>query len=212
MAESVELVAQKREGLGTRASRRIRTEGKIPGVVYGHKQETISITLENEDLVQAIKHGARLVDLKLGGATETALISEVQWDFLGKDLIHVDFRRVSKDERIHVPVRVELRGIAPGVTGGGVLDQPLHELEIECLAVAVPESIRVSIAELQLGQAIHVKDLTLPEGAKALNEADAIVVQVKQPEAEPEPGTEGAPAGPEVIGRKEEEGEGEEKK
>ena len=111
---------------------------------------------------------------------------EVQWDHLGQDVLHVDFRRVSADERIHVTVPIELRGIAPGVTGGGVLDQPLHTLDIECLAVAVPDSIRVNINELQLGAAIHVRDLTLPPDVKALADADAIVVHVTAPQAEPE--------------------------
>src|SRR5206468_4967888 len=86
------------------------------------------------------------------------------WDHLGKDVLHIDFERVSADERIEVPVRIELKGIAPGVTGGGILDQPLHTVMVECLAISIPDSIRVNINELQLGAAIHVKDLTLPEG------------------------------------------------
>src|SRR5439155_17618767 len=104
---------------------------------------------------------------------------------LGKEVLHVDFMRVSQDERIEVPVRIELKGIAPGVTGGGILDQPLHTLTVECLAIRIPDSIRVNINELQLGAAIHVKDLTLPEGVKALADPDAIVVQVMTPAAEP---------------------------
>ena len=77
---------------------------------------------------------------------------------------------------------IEIRGIAPGVTGGGVLDQPLHALEIECLAVRMPDSVRVNINELQLGAAIHVRDLTLPPDVKALTDADAIVVHVTLPQ------------------------------
>ena len=105
-----------------------------------------------------------------------------------------------------VTVPIELRGTAPGTAataGGGVLDQPLHTVPIECLAVNIPESIRVNIGELQVGQAIHVKDLHLPEGVKVLAEPDAIVVQVKAPAAEPEPTAVPAAemAEPERIGR-----------
>ncbi len=103
---------------------------------------------------------------------------------MGQDILHADFRRVSADERIHVPVRIELRGIAPGVSAGGALDQPLHTLDIECPAVAVPDSIRVNINELKIGDAIHVRDLTLPPDVKALADADAIVVHVTAPQAE----------------------------
>src|SRR5262249_13884743 len=103
------------------------------------------------------------------------------------------------------------RGTAPGTTAGGVLDQPLHSLHIECPAISVPESIRVNVGELQIDQAIHVGDLKLPEGVKVLNDPDAIVVQVTAPVAEPEVAPAAAPvaetAEPEVIGRQKAEAE-----
>lgn len=211
MAETLVLAAEKREGRGTRVAAQLRTTGKIPGVVYGHKEDTVSVSLLHDDLTRAIRQGARVVDLKTDAGVQTAQIIELQWDHLGKEILHVDFKRVSRDERIRVPVRIELRGIAPGVAGGGVLDQPLHSLDVECLAIAVPDSIRVAIGELQLGQAIHVKDLQVPEGVKLFNEPDAIVVQVTVPAAdEAAPAAEVIPgaAEPEVIGKaKVEEGE-----
>src|SRR5262249_59428175 len=115
------------------------------------------------------------------------------------------FARVAADERVVVTVHIELRGIAPGVTAGGALDQPLHNLSVEALAVALPESIRVNINELQMGQAIYVKDLHLPPGVKAMADPDAIVVQITVPAAEPTPGAVPEATGtaePEVIGRK----------
>ena len=161
MAESAVLKISKREGRGTHRAEKLRLSGLIPGVVYGHKQETVSVSLSRDALLGAIRHGARVVDLQPeAGAAEKAQIVELQWDHLGQDVLHVDFRRVSADERIHVTVPIELRGIAPGVTGGGVLDQPMHTLAVECPAIRVPESIRVNINELQLGAAIHVRDLT----------------------------------------------------
>jgi len=214
MAESEVLVAQKRQGRGTKLARRLRDEGSIPAVVYGHKQDTLSLAITRDDLMRVIRHGARVVDLKTDAGVEKALIRDLQWDHLGKEVLHVDFARVSEDERIHVPVKIELRGIAAGVTGGGVLDQQLHMLQVECLAISIPETIRVNIAELQIGSAIHVKELTLPPDVKALDDPDAVVVHVttklKVEEAPVAAPTEPTSAEPEVIGRVKEEGEKEE--
>src|SRR5207248_279513 len=112
---------------------------------------------------------------------QKAQIAELQWDHLGKDVLHADFKRVSADERITVPVRIEIRGIAPGVTAGGVLEQPLHTINVECLAIAVPDSIRVNISELQLDGTIHVRELNLPPDAKALDDPDAVVIHIAPP-------------------------------
>jgi large subunit ribosomal protein L25 len=206
MAESVLMEVQPRQGRGSHKAAKLRRQGLVPAVVYGHKEATVPVAVSNEELHKAVRHGARVLDLKSGGKTEKVLIRELQWDHLGHEILHVDFPRISADERIHVTVPIELRGTAPGTTataGGGVLDQPLHTVPIECLAVNIPESIRVNIGELQIGQAIHVKDLHLPEGVKVLADPDAIVVQVKAPAAEPEPTA--APAAemaePERIGR-----------
>src|SRR5262249_46029352 len=156
----------------------------------------------------ALRHGARAVEVQYQGKKEQALIQEVQYDHLGMEALHVDFKRVSADERVVVPVRLELRGHAPGVTAGGVLDQPMHNLSVECLALSWPESIRVNIGELQIGSVIHVRDLTLPPGVKAMADPDAVVLQVKEPLVEAAPvavaAPEGAaPAEPEVIGAEE---------
>ena len=207
MAESESLVAKDRGERGSKQVRRLRKQGLVPGVLYGHKQQTVAVSLSNEELSRIIRHGVRVVDLKMTAGVEKALIKELQWDHLGKEVLHVDFERVSADERIEIPVRLELKGIAPGVTGGGLLDQPLHTLLVECLAVSIPDSIRVNINELQLGAAIHVKDLTLPPGVKALGDPEAIVVHVTTPAAEPEAAVEPTTAEPEIIGRKVAEGE-----
>lgn len=204
MAEAVVLNVQARTGHGTREARRLRRQGMVPAVVYGHGEKTISLSVPGEDLSRAIHKGARVVDLSRDGSVEKALIRDLQWDPLGHDIFHVDFSRVSADERVVLDVKIELRGTAPGVTAGGVLVQPLHNLEVECPVIAVPDSIRVNIGELQLEQAIHVKDLKLPEGVIAKTDPDAIVVQVAQKVEEAEeaavPGAAES-AEPEVIGR-----------
>ena len=216
MAETMVLEAQPRTQYGSHHAAKLRKGGQVPAVLYGHKEATVALALSRDDLTKAIRKGARVLDLKTDGGTQKALISEIQWDHLGVELVHVDFKRVDVNERIHVSVPVELRGIAPGVTGGGVLDQPLHTLHVECLAISIPPSIRVNIAELQIGMSIHVRELHLPEGVQALDDAESIVVAVKQPQVEAEAAAAPAAAAaesaePEVIGRKaaEEEAEAE---
>jgi large subunit ribosomal protein L25 len=215
MAEAVLLTTKSRKDYGKMNARRLRRQGLVPGVIYGHKEATIAVSLSDDDLKRAVRHGVRVVDIQAEGKVEKALIKEVQWDHLGLEILHVDFARVAADERIEVNVRVELRGTAAGIATGGVIDQPIHLLAVECLAIAVPDSIRVNVSALQLGQAIHVKELVLPEGVKALSDPDAVVVQViaKLVEAEAAPAAEGAAATeqaePEVI-RRERPEEGEE--
>lgn len=203
MAESIKLIASKRDSTGSGKARRLRRQGGVPGVVYGHKEATVSVTLQSEELHKAIRQGARVVDLDQDGQVEKALIRELQWDPLGHDILHVDLARVAADERIAVDVRLELRGTSPGVTAGGVLDQPIHNVEVECLALSVPESLRVNISALQLNGAIHVRDLVLPPDVVVKADPDAIVVQVKPPQVEEEAAPTAAElAEPEIIGRK----------
>lgn len=204
MAETITLDTMPRQLDGSRGAQRMRKKGLVPAVLYGHKEDNVFFALPQEALEAAIHKGAHVIDLKTDGKTQKALIREVQWDHLGVDVVHVDFARISETERVHVTVPIELRGTAPGIAAGGVLDQPMHAIEIECLAIAIPNSIRVNVGSLQMDQAIHVKELQLPEGVKALGEADGVVVQcvAKQLEeaAPAAPGAESAE--PEVIGRK----------
>jgi large subunit ribosomal protein L25 len=212
MADTLSLKTEPRKGQGSRDANRLRKVGRIPAVVYGHKETPASVTVSGDELRSIIRHHARTLQLVVGSKTETVLIQEVQHDHLGSEILHVDFRRVSKDERIKTTVDIELRGVAPGTNSGGVLDQPLHQVHVECPALAVPESIRVKIDSLLVGQAIHVKELELPAGVKILDDPDLVVVQVKQQVVQPEPTpvvapTEaGAPvaAEPEVITKKKE--------
>jgi large subunit ribosomal protein L25 len=215
MADTVVLQSEKRDGRGSRHAAKLRKAGLVPAVLYGHKEETLSVSVSHEALMAAIRHNTRVVDLAAGGKTEKAQIVELQWDHLGKDVLHVDFKRVSADERIEQTVPLEIRGIAPGVAEGGRLDQPLHTLRVECPALNIPASIRVAINDLHIEGAIHVRDLKLPEGVKALTDPDAIVIHVLKPKAEaPAPAAGEAvatSAEPEVITRKKAEEEGEEK-
>jgi large subunit ribosomal protein L25 len=215
MAQTLVLSASERGTYGTRIARRLRKSGLVPAVIYGHKEATVSVSLRRDELTKAIRTGVRLVDLQLGEkGLEKALIRDVQWDYLGADVLHVDFARVAADEKILIDVRVELRGTAPGIAHGGNLVQPLHSLHVECLVTNIPESIRVSVNELELNQAIHVNQLKLPEGVTVKNDPEAIVVQVVPQQVEVVAPVVAAEGEPEVIGKVkgEEEGAEDEKK
>jgi large subunit ribosomal protein L25 len=202
MAEALNV--EVRESRGSRESRRMRKNGKIPAVLYGHGEATVSLSVGHDDLAAALRHHSRLVELK-GGVNESALIRELQWDPFGIDVLHIDFARVSADERIEVQVSVELRGTAPGAAEGGVIEHLLHEVTVECLATAIPDRIQVKMGSLNKGQAITVGQLELPEGVKMLSDPEDIVVQCVEAQVEAEPELHGETAEPEVIGRKPEE-------
>ena len=207
MAEALNV--EVRQGRGTREARRMRRNGKVPAVLYGHGESTVALAVGHDDLATVLRHHSRLVDLK-GGVNESALIRALQWDTFGTDVLHVDFARVSADERIEVQVSVELRGTAPGVNEGGVVEHLLHEVTVECLATAIPDRIQVKINGLNKGEEITVAQLELPEGVKMLSDPEGIVVQCVEAAAEPEPELHAEIAEPEIIGRKAEEGEEEE--
>lgn len=205
MAEEL-LVGKPRQETGTRAARRLRRQGRIPAVVYGHGEGTVALSVGKDEIGSALRHGARVLDLDQDGNRQKVLIRDVQYDAIGLEVLHVDLTRVSEDERIRIDVSIELRGIPAGVTAGGVLDHHMHSLQIECPAISVPESIRVAIGELQIGQGVHVRDLKLPEGVIALSDPDEVIVQVIEPKAVvEEEGAVAAPgaAEPEIITRRE---------
>jgi large subunit ribosomal protein L25 len=204
MAEALQV--ELRQNRGKRKARQLRRSGAIPAVLYGHGQESVSLTVPREAFVTALRHGTRLVDLQ-GAVSESALIRELQWDTFGVDVLHIDFARVSADERITVTVAVELRGQSPGVRAGGVVQHLVHQAEIECLATAIPEKLQVNINHLELLGTITLGQMELPQGVAVVGDPEAIVVQCVEPveEVEAEAGTEGAE--PEVIGRKPDEEE-----
>jgi large subunit ribosomal protein L25 len=211
MAETEVLVAERRAGkLGSRTSRRLRKQEKVPGIVYGHQEAAVSVAFTLDDLHRVLRHGVRVLELQVDGNKQKVLIQDLQHDFLGKEVLHVDFKRVSDDERIEVSIPLVLRGEAPGLAAGGILDQPLHELDVECPAFSVPESIRVNINELQMDAFLRVRDLDLPEGVKAVTGPEEVILHIRPPVVEPEAGEEeaGEQAEPELIKKEKEEEEG----
>jgi large subunit ribosomal protein L25 len=197
-----------RSEIGKRPVRRLRRQGAVPAVLYGHGEKCVNLSIPAIEVSSAVRHGSRLVELK-GDLSEKAFIRDLQWDTYGLVVRHVDLTRISEHERVRVQVAIELRGEAPGVKEGGVIEHSLHELSIECAVSAIPDKIQVNLKSLNKGDQIKVSDLTIPEGVTVFTGADEIVVQCVEPTEVSEEApisTEGAE--PEVIGRKaEEEGE-----
>jgi len=208
MAQTAQITAKPRAELGSRANKRLRDAGLIPGVIYGHKEAVVTITLPKKETVNHLKHGAHVFDLAVEGKSEKCLVKEVQYDHLGIEVLHVDFARVSLDEKVEVTVAVELKGEPKGEKDGGVLQQILNELEVECLVTDIPDKIVHNVSEMALDDVVHIKDLKLPSGVRALADPEQIVAQVKEiKEEEVAPVAAEGEAEPEVIGKKPEEGE-----
>jgi large subunit ribosomal protein L25 len=184
MAQDIVLSARKRESLGSAECRRIRRTGSVPGNVYGHGKDTVSIQSEHEDVFRIVSEGHIAVDLDLGDSqAEKAVFREVQWDTFGKKIVHFDLLRVDPDGKIEIEVPVELRGTPPGVAQGGILDVQLHTLSVSCLVYKIPSTILVRVGSLGLGDTVRVQELTLPDGVEVSNSPDEIVVQISETRA-----------------------------
>lgn len=205
MAE--QLTAEVRKSLGKRNNRRLRRAGHTPGILYGHGEENVCLSVPAKEIDLLVSHGNRLVALT-GEVDESAFIREVQWDTWGTHVVHVDFTRISEHEKVVVQVAIELRGEAPGTTGGGVVEQLIRQVQLECPAGAIPEKISVSINDLKLHDSIAIGDLDLPADATVVGDTTAVIVQCVEPAVELEEEAAEAVSGePEVIGAKPEEGE-----
>jgi len=208
MAKQVKLSARPRADVGRNSVKHLRARGVIPAVIYGHKDQPSNLEINQREIAALLSHAVGeniLVELEIsGGATKLSLIQEVQHHPVRRDILHVDFLEVAMDEVLHTEVPVEPFGEADGVKNyGGLLEQSLRSLAIECLPKDLPEIIRVDVSALGLNQSLHIRDLVLPEGVKATADADLTVFIVAEPKVEVEPvaGAE-ASKGPEVIREK----------
>lgn len=209
MAKTLVLKAEFREHTGRKAVQRMRREGKLPAVMYGHKEEPVAVALDAHDFIEGLHHGHRLMDVQVGKNKQTILVKEVQYDHLGKNVIHADLMRVDVTESLRISVPIVLKGTAAGVHEGGIVEAHVDHLEVECMVTDIPEAIPVIIKDMHVGDAIHASDIELPSGVKLLSSPEMLVVTchtvavaktLEQVEEE-------TPAAPEVIG-KEKEAEG----
>ncbi len=207
MNQTATLSATRRERLGSRYSQRIRQGGGLPAVVYGHGVDPAPITLNAKEALRRFKAGEKVFTLDLGGAQETVLLKDLQFDYLGDTIVHADFARVDLDEMVEVHVPVKLVGEAIGLKhAGAVLLHPVSELTIRCRVAAIPDQVLADISGLEVGHALYARDIRLPEGSELLSEDEGVVATIHMKAEEPETAegaaAEGAATEPEVIREK----------
>ena len=217
MAKQVKLKAEPRSATGRLAARKLKAHGIVPAVIYGGKHKSQPLQVSERDINAMLSHASGeniLVELEIAGekSSRTALLQEVQHSPVKGDVVHVDFHAISMDEKIEANVPLEPLGVATGVKNfGGLLEQNLRSLTIECLPRDLPDKITVDVSALNIGDAIHVRDVKPPQGVTVKVQADLTAFSVVAPVAEEEPVTPeaeaAAAAGPEVITAKKEEGE-----
>ena len=216
MAKQVKLKAEPRPNVGRSAVRKLRARGLIPAVIYGgnNKPQALQVAARDINAVMSQASGENvLVELEIVGdsPSRTALVQEVQHSPVSGGIRHLDFHAISMDQMIEAEVPLEPVGTAVGVkTFGGLLEQSLRALPIECLPGDLPDRITVDVSQLDIGDAIHVRDIQLPQGVTSKVQLDLTAFSVLAPAVEEEPvaaEAEAAAAGPEVITEKKEEGE-----
>ncbi|MCY3021889.1 MAG: 50S ribosomal protein L25 [Planctomycetota bacterium] len=202
-----ELKAVIRTEKGRLAARRLRHKDQIPAVVYAEGKPGTMLAIPRTEWQRILTSGDRVVSLKLEGGDKQALIKEVQYDPLGEQTMHVDFTELRAGQKVRVAVAVVTKGVPKGHINGGVLQQPVHTVHVECLPTQIPEKIVVDAEPLDVDDVIHVKDLKLPEGVAAVDAPDIVLIAVHVPRVEePVAAVEAGPTEPEVLtARKEEE-------
>ena len=209
MGKTLLLKAEVREHTGSKAVRKVRQQGRIPAIVYGHKKEPVAISLDEHDFVEGLHHGHRIVDVQVGGKKEKMIVKEVQYDYLGRNIIHVDLMRVDMSETIKVTVPIELKGNAAGTHEGGIIEEHVDRLEIEAKVTDIPDTIVVFVKDVHVGDALHAGQIELPAGVKLAGSPETLLVTCHLVAAAKtaEEVEEEAPTAPEVIGEVKEPGE-----
>jgi large subunit ribosomal protein L25 len=202
---------------GSANARRLRRDGRIPGVIYRDGAEARPVSLPKHEFEQLLHHHTSehvMIQIQIEGKEESVLLKDVQHDAMTGGVEHVDLQEVAMDKKLHVEVPVELIGEAEGVKNqGGVLDHLLHEIEISCFPADIPESITVDVSAMKLGDILTVKDIPVDPKIAILTDADVGVAAISLPKVAEEPvAEEGAAAvdgEPEVIREKKAEAEAE---
>jgi large subunit ribosomal protein L25 len=189
--ERIKLVVQERPQLGSAATRRLRKQGLIPGVIYGHGQEPRAFAVEERELRRALTGAAGLhaiLDVKLEGEEKAraSVLKEYQRDRVRDTVVHIDLLEVSLDETIQSQVAIELTGESLGVKAGGVLSHALYMVSLEAKPLEIPQHVEVDVSNLDLGDSIRVADLPVIEGVTYLDDPETVVASVMAPQAEVE--------------------------
>ena len=188
--ESIKLLAEVRGGKGSSYSRNLRAEGQIPGVIYGKGREPLALSINEKEIKKVVGKNS-LIDLSFGQETASVVLKDLQRDPLRGNPIHFDFQEVDLKQRITITVPIHLEGTPAGIKEGGILQQTLREVDLECLPTEMPNYLRVDISHLKVGESLHVQELTVPENLTILTSPEEVVVTIVTPtlhvtEEEPE--------------------------
>jgi len=209
------LNAETRDRRGSRYTARLRSEGRLPAVIYGHKKDVAHIHVSAGDIIELVHDHSHLMNVVIGDNTESCLFKDIQWDHLGANILHVDLSRVNLNEVVEVEVELVYHGDAVGLKeDGAYMEHPHQHITVSCVASNIPDSLLLELGELQVGETLTIADLKLPEGVTAVDEPETVLATISIAEELPEEeeGEEGAGEEPEVIGRADdEEEEGEDK-
>jgi large subunit ribosomal protein L25 len=193
--ETVEINIERRDGQGKGAARRLRAAGKVPGILYGPKRTTTSITVNAEEFERKLTHleGAHLIRLVHAGGADgelherMVLVREMQLHPVSGCALHADFYEVDLTERLTVSVTIHFVGKAVGVVNGGILQPILREVEVECLPTEIPDYLEVDVTALDVHDAVHASELTLPERVTLVGDSTRTIVTVLPPSIEAKP-------------------------
>ena len=189
MSEQLTLPAEQRERAGKGASRALRRDGRVPAVIYGDKKEALSVHVEEKLLTRMLSTGHfmnTVVMIDAGGTPHRTLPKDVQFHPVSSRPIHVDFLRIGEHSQVHVNVPVHFidEELSPGIKRGGVLNMVRHDLELVCDAAEIPEQIEICLKGLDVGDSIHISNVTLPKGAKpAIDDRDFTIATIVAPSA-----------------------------
>lgn len=198
---NVEIKATRREATGKGVCRQLRLKGQLPAVMYSGGSDAVSLAVEARAIERILnsKQGERsILELDIDGKKQLAMIREIQEKTMTSSLVHVDFIRISMDHKVQVMVPVHLLGIEEIRKAGGVTQQTLTELDIECLPDRIPEFIEVDLSGKEIGDSVHISDLTMPEGVELLNDPEDVVASLISAHIADE-GAEGAAEGAEAA-------------
>jgi large subunit ribosomal protein L25 len=177
--QTIKLDVNAREAAHSRAARRMRRQGQIPGVLYGGGEGPVPVTVAEGALRQAIAHRGAVLEVSVdGGKAAPAVVKEVQRHPVRGDVLHVDFLRVDLSKPIHATVPVEIVGAdeSPGISKGGILEHVTREVNVEALPADIPEAIQADVSKLDLSESLHLSDVTPPEGVKLLDDLETTII------------------------------------
>jgi len=203
--ETPTITAKTRDKSGTRYAQRLRKVGRLPAVIYGRKTDPVSVSVDEEEILALIQHGAHAMYVDVEGAgRETCLVKELQYGYLGDNVIHVDLARVNMEDEVEVHVHLTFGGLAvEAQKSDAILRHDLTELYVRCKVIAIPEDIRVDLSTME-GTQLSAGEVPLPDGVTLAGDPDALVASVSFLRVEEEATGEeaevtGADGDPEVI-------------